>query len=351
MPRYRKKSSYKYKPLRTPGQFAFFLGSLSDDQFEQFKTHDVSHPKVHPQAYADIKQANKLQLIHALTHEHKASLRGQHVGGSLGDALNSIGSALFNVGIKPFQIPWNLASNLVAPLTHGTSVSSRTHLMAQAIQESYKSDVETRADYIDNLIRDPALSSEYTDVWVNRGDTTDHILMSVRGTASSSDVGHDVSLALTGRTQNLIGTNINQAIQKYPDAKVEIGGHSLGTQLISEAFVRDPTLKNKVDRVDFFNPSSSPLIETSVQKFSSDPKFYYYENQADLVGWGQQIWSEPPRNLTMKTIRSMNPAENHSLDQWLAETPFESGQLTSDQTTSILSGETQWAQDALTTEE
>jgi hypothetical protein len=64
-----------------------------------------------------------------------------------------------------------------------------------------------------------------------------------------------------------------------------------------------------------------------VSEYSQSDKFHFYENNGDLVGLGQMLYSAPPKNLVMKGIGSLNPADNHSIDQWLPETPFETGQL------------------------
>jgi hypothetical protein len=346
MPRYRKKHIGQFKPLHHPHQFSYFLGSLSDEQFKQFQNHEVSHPGVHPGAYKDARTSTRLQIIHAISAEHKAAQRGELVGGGLGDALNSIGNALYNVAIKPFQVPWNLAANLVAPLTHGSTVSEHTQLIASAVKQSYIKDETERADYVGDLIRDPALSTSYTDVWVNKGSKPDFVLMSVRGTQDAKDVGEDFKLAFSGRSDNLIGMDIGKMLKKYPDSHVELAGHSLGTQLIAEALIDHPDLYDQIEKINLFNPASSPLIEGAVQKMSDDSKTFFFENQADLVGLGQMMWAEPPKNLVMKTIRSINPAENHTIDQWLPSEAYDTGQLTSDQTENILSGETQWNRDA-----
>ena len=136
-------------------------------------------------------------------------------------------------------------------------------------------------------------------------------------------------------------------LEKYKGNHIEIAGHSLGTQLIAEALREHPDMYDQIKRISLFNPASSPLApESSVQNLSSEDKVHFFENQADLVGLGQMMWAEPPKNLVMKTIRSLNPLENHTIDQWLPSEKFETGQLSKQQTDDILSHKTTWATDA-----
>ena len=342
MPKYRRRQKQSFKPLRRPEQFAWFLGMLNDDQFSEFQSQESQAPHVHPAAFDDARKSSKLQLIHALHQEHKAGKRGQLVGGGLGDAMNSLGKMLFDVGIKPLQAPWNLATNLAAPLTHNTTVSDHAKFLASTIEQSYELDETKRADYIGDFVRDTDLSTEYTDVWVDTSTSPKHVIMSVRGTKKSGDFADDAVIAATGRVQNRIGLDVGKMLQKYPKSHIELAGHSLGTQFIAESLREHPDMYDQIERISLFNPASTPLTEGSVQKMSDDSKTYFYENVGDLVGLGQMMWSEPPKNLVMKPPQSMNPLSNHSLDQWLPETEAETGQLTPEQTADILSGKTEW---------
>ena len=343
MPKYRRRQKRVFKPLLKPEQFGWFLGMLSEEQFAEFQNQTAGEPHVHPAAYEDAQKSSKLQLIHALHAEHKASKRGHKVGGGLSDAMNSLGKTLFNVGIKPLQIPWNLATNLARPLTHSNTVSDHAKFLASAIQQSYELDESKRADYLGDFVRDPELSTEYTDVWVETSTEPRHVIMSVRGTKKSADLGDDAMIAATGRAPNRIGTDVGRMLEKYPKSHTELAGHSLGTQLIAESLSEHPDMYDQIERISLFNPASTPLTKGAVQKMSDDPKTYFYENVGDLVGLGQMLWSEPPKNLIMHSPKSMNPLDNHSLDQWLPEKEIETGQLTPDQTSDMLVGKSDGA--------
>ena len=130
--------------------------------------------------------------------------------------------------------------------------------------------------------------------------------MTVRGTKTKKDLGEDAKLALSGRSANLIGEDMGRVLEKYKGNHIEVAGHSLGTQLIAEALREHPDMYDQIQRISLFNPASSPLApESSVQNLSTEDKVHFFENQADLVGLGQMMWAEPPKNLVMKTIRSL----------------------------------------------
>ena len=114
-------------------------------------------------------------------------------------------------------------------------------------------------------------------------------------------------------------------LQKYTDThNVEVAAHSLGTTLVCQSISKNPQLLDDIDRVDLFNPASSPInMNNSVSEFSQNDKFYYYENQFDIVGLGQMLYDSPPKNLVMKSLQSINPVKNHTIDQWLPNTPIE----------------------------
>jgi len=166
-------------------------------------------------------------------------------------------------------------------------------------------------------------------VWVDNHREPPYALISVRGSAKAKDfLVDDAGILLTGKSRNLIQTDLKRAVDKYADAgTVEVAGHSLGTTLVSEALQGDSTILDKIDRVDFFNPATSPLTKAVVSDFSDESKAHFYENQGDLVGLGQMLYSSAPKNVTMLPIQSMNPLTNHGIEQWMGKTEIKTGQL------------------------
>ena len=326
MPRYsKKKRKPKQKRLKTTHQHSRFFGALDGEQWRVFQRQAADRAAskdatAHRGAYEDLKH-DKLPILHAVKSE-----LDDPVGGGIVDAVHDVVGALWDH--NPIRMAWNLAQNAVYPWTHDNTISDHTKLVASAIQESYKPENE-RADYMEyegtKLTRDQDLSTDYIDVWHNPVDQ--HTLVSVRGTKkNANDIADDVKIFATGSSRNRIQRDLARAVEKYdPLGTVEVAGHSLGANLIASA-LSDPSLHDAVDRIDFFNPGSTPLTKSSVADFTQSDKAYFYENSADLVGLGQQLYSSPPEHAIIRKPLSMDPLKNHSIDQWASE-EVDRGQL------------------------
>ena len=121
--------------------------------------------------------------------EYELSKRGHMIGGGLGDVFNAFGQSLYNTAVKPFEIPWNLASNMLSPYTSKNKESDHSKLLASAIKQTYETDLSKRSDYVGPLVRDTKMSTKYMDVWVDKVDgEKDFVLVTVRGTKNKDDV-------------------------------------------------------------------------------------------------------------------------------------------------------------------
>jgi len=351
MPRYtKKKRKGEFKTLKSVHQHAL-LGSLDDEDWKLIQKvaadRTKHHKHVHPGAYKDLAKGGRLGVLWAVSEEQKARRRGEYVGGGLVDALTSVGKTIWKMGSTPFKVAWHSAQNFTYPLFHDNSISTHTNLVATALSESYELDESLRADYIGPLIRDQELSTKFLDVWIDEHRNPPYALISVRGSKNAEDfLVDDVAILASGRTpRNLIQSDLKRAVEKYADAgTVEVASHSLGTTLVAQSLESDPTLLEKIDRVDYFNPASSPLFESVVSEFSQNDKSFFFENQADLVGLGQMIYSSPPKNLTMLSIKSLNPMTNHGVAQWMPETKIETGQLDDSATKNLQDPKAGWAE-------
>ena len=205
------------------------------------------------------------------------------MGGGLWDAVNSIGKKIWDTATSPIRTAWHAAQNFTYPLFHDHSISEHTNLIATCISESYELDEDERADYVGSLIRDQDLSTEYMDVWVDNHREPPYALISVRGSAKAKDfLVDDAGILLTGKSRNLIQTDLKRAVDKYADAgTVEVAGHSLGTTLVSEALQGDSTILDKIDRVDFFNRRQSYPI------FLMNPRLISTKTKATWWDWAR----------------------------------------------------------------
>jgi hypothetical protein len=287
--------------------------------------------------------------MHALHAEHKARKRGEHVGGGLGSALGHIGKWIWGhvldpivePFIKPFKKIWNIASHVTYPLFHSTSISEHSSLVASAIKQSYILDETKRADFVGDLVRDQELSSKFIDVWVDEHREPPYALITVRGSKKPEDfLIDDLAILGTGRSRNLIQGELSRAVNKYADAgTVEVASHSLGTTLVAEAIQGDPSLNDKIDRIDFYNPATTPLTHAVVSDFVNDPKSHWYMCMTDMVGWGEFAESTP-KNLIMLGPK-LNPIAAHGLEQWVKDEP-ETGQLDDEQQANLKDPNAGW---------
>jgi hypothetical protein len=341
MPRYK---SSDYRPRKRNPSFrgqALFLHSLSDAQFKtvQGLAARSSSPDVHPGAFQDIASADRLSLIHALHAEHKAKQRGEPTGGSLGDGFSWLGDQLYNLFVTPFtslweeekdalytEFPelaaveeaWDASANVAHMVTHDNSISRHTNLVAGMIAETYKADNDDKEDSLAGYTRDKTWDdNKFIDVW--RSDEYGHTIVSVRGSKTPEDfLVDDYQILTEGHPRDLISEDLQEIVEKYGKDKLEIGGHSLGASLIAESLTTHPDLQSQFDRVDLYNPGSSPLAEESVvNKLIDKDNSYFYLNVADPVSWGTTFHGAIPHdNLIINTPQGLSPMANHSIDQW-----------------------------------
>ena len=318
MPNYRTKPA-GYKPLTSAHRQTVFLRSLNDGQYELFQkaAQNIDVPHIHQQAFQDIINADRQQLIHGLWSEQSSRHKGEEVGGGLGDAFNYIGEKIAGLGHatwSPIKSLWNFSQNAFHYMTHSNTISAHTKMCARMVKETYKKDIDERADHIGPFQRQKDLSNKWLDVW--KSDDTHQVFVSVRGSQDRSDwLVDNVGIATGQGPRDLIGADLKQILEKYQDDyQTEISGHSLGAALVATG-IKNYNLD--FDRINMFNPGASPIpwSEDAVNELSSDKDAYFYVNAIDPVSAGQL--GEKSQNLIVNDpISWTNPIANHSIDQW-----------------------------------
>ena len=302
-----------FQPLDSAHRQTVFLRSLSKDHFAELQNlaRDAKAEHVHPDAFRDFATGNRHQLIWALWQEHHARRKGEKTGGGLGSALNWLGSKVTH----PIKGLWNVARNAKHLFTHSTTVSGHTRVVAMAIQETYKKDESERKETLGPYTRLKEYSTDWIDVWEN--PETNQLLCTVRGSRDAVDFAvDDVGIMAGTGPRNLVGKQLQDIFEKFPEHHKERAGHSLGSALIDTALQKNESLDP--ERIDYFNPGTSPLpwAHDAVNSFSSDERAHYYMNALDPVSMGQM--AEKPVNLVLNKPQSWaNPAANHTLDQWV----------------------------------
>ena len=296
-----------------------FLRNLSDAQLQELQTlaRDGVADHIHPAAKKDFAKATRNQLVYALWQEEGSRVKKEKVGGGLGAVINWLGKKV----TQPIRGAWNYAQNLGHMFTHDNQIGSHTRLVALAIQETYKKDQTSRKDRIGNYNRVEEQGSGWLDVWKN--DVTNQLLVTCRGSRDTSDfLVDDAGIAAGLGPRDLVSKQLRGIFDQYgSDYEIELGGHSLGGALIATALKRNPGMDPS--RIDFMNPGTSPLpwAHDAVNDFSRDDRAHYYINSIDPVSSGEM--SERPVHLTLNApVSWTNPAENHTLDQWIFQKKF-----------------------------
>ena len=318
-----------------------FLRILSDSQFNALQrlASQREDPDVHPGAFQDIANSDRISLIHALHEEEQARQRNEDVGGSLGSAFNSLGQGLYTNFVKPIwdeekqalfaEMPelqvvedaWNGVANISQMVSHDNQISDHTRLVAGFVGESYKAAAD-QEDSVRGYVRDTSFDdNKFISVYVD--STTNHVIVACRGSATPEDyLVDDYQILTEGHPRDLISSDLRRIVEKYDaDNSIEVAGHSLGASLIAQAMKNNPSFEQSFDRIDLFNPGTSVLAEDNVvNDLASSDNSYFYLNFADPVSWATTFGTQIPKgHLVMNTPQGLNPMDNHSIDQWFKQ--------------------------------
>ena len=128
--------------------------------------------------------------------------------------------------------------------------------------------------------RIPEYDSDRCSVWLEQnGD----VFISVHGTDSVGDVVEDTKLMAGGTVES---PDVEALVRKLLDEgrKVDMGGHSLGTQYITNL---PEDLLARLDEVYLFNPASSPTQSSDyLKRVLAMENTYWFVNPSDPVSSG-----------------------------------------------------------------
>lgn len=306
MPRYSKRITYS--PL-TYSQTSVFIHHAPP---EVWRLLEDTIAESAPPAHKTMLQYSQPAIVGHL------SQRGP-LGGSLKGAVHWAAKKIFGatpVGkmYNSFKKIWNMARNVDSAYRHNNKRSEHTNLVASAIQQGYK-DEGKRKVKIKNLQHVP-YPNEFVDLWIDEEEN--YVLATVRGSKSAKDwLGDNTKIAVTGDPSNRIGAALRDIADKYAkENRLEVGGHSLGSDLISLAIKHDRELLKEFDRVDLFNPGANPLVRGSINELTSEDSVHYYLNLGDPVSTG--LLGSHPQNVVLNKP-NLNPLKNHGLGQWIDE--------------------------------
>ena len=193
----------------------------------------------------------------------------------------------------------------------GSDLNEQDEMYARLVDESYQRQNETVGDWQ----RQPEFDSEYISVFDNADG---HRFVGVRGTKFShlQDLKEDAEILQEGHPDDLISSELRKVFdQTQPGTIIDVGSHSLGTSLLTQAYETDETLQDRVRQSYLFNTAMSPFAENVTAKYEADDRVRYFIDLMDPVSVGG-IGSTGPSNVVYRTDWSLNPLVAHSVSQW-----------------------------------
>ena len=332
MPRYVKNHTgtfkKRYKHL-SKDQAQSFLTRLYPHEFSQVRTHaklfmdrKLTHPtKIKPSSYDMLVNAKyPHHIVQEIEKQHRAHhdpLDESHMGGGFLEALNAVGTYMYNT-MTP--LPW-LYDKLgwSAPKKEQTEQSK---MEAALLREAYK-DEGKRQNLVDGYQLLPQYSSDYTAVYKAPNGS---LHVNIRGSKTKKDwLYHDALIVMRNRpgdkqTEDLQQFMIDVA-RENPDSDIVVNAHSLSGSFVQNAFVsatpEEAEWLDHYDRINLYNPGASPFGDLGgIREFISDPRVNLYLNKSDLIsetyateipeGYDRVTWGET----------SINPLSAHTYEQW-----------------------------------
>ena len=171
---------------------------------------------------------------------------------------------------------------------------------------------------IDHWKRQLQFDTNYVSVWDNPDG---HRLIAVRGTqGSGKDLGEDILVGLTGRSTDVIGSELLQILAATPKGMVvDLASHSLGTSLALQAY-KNKTIYNGTHETYLYNPAYSPLLRGSTDAYERDENVRYFINSLDAISMGG-LGHRAPANVVFRA--SGNPVSAHKLAQWQGSSAYQ----------------------------
>ena len=293
-----------------------FLGRVSEEHWGEFRKHakqvegKKSGAKIKPSSYRRLETETPSSLIKHIVKEHQQHAdhdSNVHLGGGIHEAIsNVLTTAALTVGGKT-------AARWVGPEFTQKELNDHQKDMAELVQGTYK---KVRPEHWENFMRIPEYDTRYGSLFV---DTHGKYTFAVRGTKGNlRDLYKDVKIAagFTNSSDDELVQSFKNFKETYPNAKVNLAGHSLGTELMFNA--ADVTGLS-VEGFYAFNPASSPAQRTDhIDKNLGRNNAQFFLNANDVVSkryLQNATAGEKDRIYMGKFLRS--PLASHSLGQWL----------------------------------
>ena len=307
-----------FEPPDTLNHITQFLGRVHEDDWEQVRGHiktlseSPSGSKIKPSSYRKILAVKKPHhLIPHIIKEHQDHAnhhKEAHLGGGIHEGIsNALTTISQTVGGEK-------ASSWVGPVFQQRVLDDKEKDMAELLSLTYQ---DTRAEHHENFMRLPEYDTRYGSLFV---DTHGEYTFAVRGTKGNMrDIWKDIKIAagsVSSRDRELVDS-FQKFKTKYPTARVNIAGHSLGTELM---FSAADEVGLHVREFYAFNPASSPSQpKEHIRKNLERKNAEFYLNSNDIVSKTYLQLAketESDRIAIGKFLR--NPISAHKLGQWIS---------------------------------
>ena len=332
MPRYVKQNTGTFKKRYknvSKDKAQTFLTRLEPSEFKLLQRHahmflnrQVSHSsKIKPSSYDLLAKAlYPHHIVQEIEKEHRAHhdpLDESHMGGGLLEAMNAVGTYMYNT-LSP--LPW-LYDKLgwTAPQREQTEQSK---MEAALMREAYK-DEGKRQNLVNGYQLMPKYSSDYTAVYQAPNG---NLHVNIRGSKTKKDwLYHDALIVMRNKpgdkqTEDLQQFMIDVA-KENPDQDIVVNAHSLSGSFVQNAFTsatpEEAEWLDHYDRINLYNPGASPFGKLDgIREFIADPRVNLYLNKSDLIS--ETYATEIPAGFDRVTWgqTSINPLDAHTYEQW-----------------------------------
>ena len=309
----KKRRRYPKRLPRDPRKLFRWAARGSDADYEKLRALARKARRSLP-AHINSDAYERLENIDRLTMIEEIQAHEQHdvSAGLLLDACNWLLD----------KVPWG---NWIWPVSaaqstinaqKGDGLNEVDEQYARLVGATYGG-IENRPYVIDHWKRQVQFDSSYVSVWDNLDG---HRLIAVRGTEGSADIGEDILVGVTGRSTNLIGSELLDILAATPEGTVvDLAAHSLGTSLALESY-SSAQIYNQIHETYLYNPAYSPFLRGKTDAYEKDVAVRYFINVQDPVSMGGS-GHKAPRNAVYRS--EGNPLTAHKLAQWQGSSSYQ----------------------------
>ena len=309
----KKRRRYPKRLPRDPRKLFRWAARGSDADYEKLRALARKARRSLP-AHINSDAYERLENIDRLTMIEEIQAHEQHdvSAGLLLDACNWLLD----------KVPWGnwlwpvSAAQSTINAQKGDGLNEVDEQYARLVGATYGG-IENRPYVIDHWKRQVQFDSSYVSVWDNLDG---HRLIAVRGTEGSADIGEDILVGVTGRSTNLIGSELLDILAATPEGTVvDLAAHSLGTSLALESY-SSAQIYNQIHETYLYNPAYSPFLRGKTDAYEKDVAVRYFINVQDPVSMGGS-GHKAPRNAVYRS--EGNPLTAHKLAQWQGSSSYQ----------------------------